>query len=322
MPVAHIGHVELEVTDIEASTRFFTDIYGLFVSDTDGAHVYLRAWQDRDHHTLILTEGARSGLAHIGWRVETEDDLAGIQRRLDDVAIAYAWSDGGVELGQGDGLRFRTPAGIPMELYWQIDPYVENAPALQSRLASHPQRYVGTGVAPRRLDHVNCLIDDVAAEQEWLTAHLGIHHRYYVRGDDGTRLGSWLSRTNVSHEIALMRNRQQSGSLLHHVGYYANSPDEVMRAATILAENGIEIEWGPGCHGTSGAIFLYCLEPSGHRIEVWTGGMLIFAPDWDPIEWSPAASQAALELWGSQMPDSYLTYGTRVLGPAHVDVRP
>ena len=169
------------------------------------------------------------------------------------------------------------------------------------------------GIAPRRFDHVNFLVDDVAAEQQWLTQQLGIHHRYFVESTTGTRLGSWLSRTNVSHEVALMRNRNQSGPLLHHTAYYVDSPDQMLRAATILIESGVEIEWGPGCHGTSGAIFLYCFDPAGTRFEVWTGGMLIFAPDWEPIRWDPEVSDVAIELWGSAMPESYLVRGSEIV---------
>ncbi|MGD9734297.1 MAG: VOC family protein [Solirubrobacterales bacterium] len=310
MPVAHIGHAELCVTDLEASREFFTDLMGLFVTEETDDRVYLRAWQDFDHHTLVLRRAAESGVEHIGWRVESEGELRRIGGRLRELGVEFSWSAGEAERGHGDSLRFLTPQGIPTELYWEVERFVEADPSMVSKLASHPQRYTGHGIAPRRFDHVNFLADDVAAEQQWLTEVLGIHHRYFVEADSGERLGSWLSRTNVSHEIALMRNESQSGTKLHHVGYYLESPTELIRAATILADAGIEIEWGPGQHGTSGAIFLYCFEPSGNRIEVWTGGFLIFAPDWEPIRWDPENGRLGLEMWGSKRPDTYFTYGT------------
>ena len=34
------------------------------------------------------------------------------------------------------------------------------------------------------------------------------------------------------------------------------------------------------------AIFFCFFEPSGHRIELWTGGMN-FGPDWTPLKWDP-----------------------------------
>jgi catechol 2,3-dioxygenase len=310
MPVAHIGHVELRVTDLAASRAFFTDLLGLFVTEETEERVYLRAWQDFDHHTLVLSRAETSGVEHVAWRVEDPADLRRVEAQLVKLGVEHRWVEGGTEPGHGDALRFLTPQGIPIELYWDVVAFAPSDPALVSKLPSHPQRYTGHGIAPRRFDHVNFLANDVAAEQRWLSEVLGIRHRYYVEGDAGDRLGSWMSRTNVSHEIALMRSLNQTGTQLHHVGYFLESPTELVRAATILADAGITLEWGPGQHGTSGAIFLYCFEPSGNRIEVWTGGMLIFAPDWEPVRWDTTTAPLGLELWGSDLPDTYFTYGT------------
>ena len=311
MTVAHLGHAELRVTDMERSRWFFTEVLGLYVSEETEEKVYLRAWQDWDHHTLILTRSDHPGVEHVGWRVEKPQDLGVHEKRLGELGIDHHWIESGEEAGQGDGLRFTTPGGMPFELYWEREAYAEpEGSPLASRLPSHPQKFASRGVAPRRFDHMNFLVDEPGKEQEWMTRQLGIHHRYYVQSESGDRLASWLSRTSVSHEIAVQRNRNQNGPLLHHAAYYLDSPDQLLRAATILADNDIEIEWGPGNHGTSGALFLYCFEPSGNRIEVWTGGFLIFAPDWEPIGWTQEKAELAYEFWGSAMPDTYLTYGT------------
>ena len=55
MSIAHVGHVELRVTDLERSRWFFTELMGLFASAEQDGRVYLRAWQDFEHHTLLLT---------------------------------------------------------------------------------------------------------------------------------------------------------------------------------------------------------------------------------------------------------------------------
>ena len=311
MAVAHLGHAELRVTDMERSRWFFTEVLGLYVSEETEEQVYLRAWQDWDHHTLILTKSDYPGVEHVGWRVEKSEDLVAHEKRLKELGLDYHWIEGGEESGQGDGLRFTTPGGMPFELYWEREPYAEpEGSPLASRLPSHPQKFASKGVAPRRFDHMNFLVDKPGEEQEWMTRELGIHHRYYAESEGGDRLASWLSRTNVSHEVAVQRNGNQGGALLHHAAYYLDSPDQLLRAATILADNDIEIEWGPGNHGTSGALFLYCFEPSGNRIEVWTGGFLIFAPDWEAIKWTQEKAGVAYDFWGSAMPDTYLTYGT------------
>jgi catechol 2,3-dioxygenase len=320
MAIAHVAHAELRVTDLEASRDFFTRVMGLFVSYEDDDHVFLRAWQDWDHHTLVLTRAEVSGLEHVAWRVDGPEALGEFEVQLKALGIETSWVEGGtgVSLGHGDGLRFFSPAGVPTELFWEVDRYVEKNEMLISKLPSHPQRYTGSGVHPRRFDHVNFLIDDPQPEQEFWTDHMGIRHNYFITGDLGNgeqRLASWLAKTNLSHEIAFMRNREQSGSLLHHVAYYVDTADQMMRAATILADAGAKIEWGPAAHGTSGAIFLYVIEPSGNRVEVWSGGFLLFAPDWKALHWDPEVSPLGLEMWGSDMPETYLQYGTALSTP-------
>ena len=308
--VAHIGHASINVTNLERSTWFFTEVLGLHVTAEGDGKVYLRAWQDWDHHTLVLNQAEKPGLDHFGWRVNSEKSLYAFEKSLIESGTDYTWIEGGTELAQGDAIKFYSPAGIPIELYWEMEKY--SNPLTASKLPSHPMKYSGKGAAPRRFDHVNVMVNDVAHEQEWWTNFLGIHHRYYIQNEADVRLGSWLSKTNIAHEIAIMRNGNQSGALLHHVAYFLDSPDELLRALNIMAENDIKIEWGPGKHGTSGAQFLYAFEPSGNRIELWTGGMLIFAPDWEPIEWQAGTGPFGLDMWGSTPPNSYLTYGTEI----------
>lgn len=304
MGIAHLGHFEIRVTDLQKSREFFTEIMGLIESDADDERVYLRAWQDWDHHTLTLKQSDSLGLEHVGWRVESADDLNEFATRFKNLGVDYEWFDAGRELGQAEAIRFVTPDGHNMELYSGMQKYVAKD-GDSSPLPSHPSRYTGKGMFPRRIDHINLVANEVEPSQKWINDNLGIHLRYYSEGPDGKMTGSWLSKTNLSHDVAVMINRNGSGGKLHHVAYYIDSPEELLRGAKLLAENGIKIEWGPGNHGTSGATFLYFFEPSGNRVEVWTGGMLIFAPDWEPIRWTPDVMQGAFERWGSPMPEGY-----------------
>lgn len=312
MKIAHAGHAELRVKDLGASKRFFTETMGLFVTDEDAETVYLRAWQDWEHHTLTLKRGDISALEHLGWRVEDAESLEQFASRFKELDVPFTWLEAGVEKGQGRAIRFSSPSGIPMELYWEMEWFPTKDPELASALPSFPYKFPLNGVAPRRFDHFNIMTNDVAHEQDWLTKVLDIKHRYYVEGANGQRRGSWLSVTNLSHDIAVMHNRSGSGARLHHIAYYVDSAEELLRAATILVEHGGKIEWGPGKHGTSGATFLYFFEPSGHRIEIWTGGMLIFSPNWKPIRWDQESEVLGFDMWGTRAPESYLTQGSEI----------
>ena len=141
--------------------------------------------------------------------------------------------------------------------------------------------------------------------RSWLQGTLGLKFYYYVENQDQEMMGAWLSNTNISHEVSVVRSPE--GGKLHHIAYYIDSPDELMRGAKVMAENGYLLEWGPGNHGTSGATFIYFREPSGNRVEVWTGGMLVFDPDWEPIRWTADKTALGLEIWGSPVPETFFT---------------
>ncbi len=61
----------------------------------------------------------------------------------------------------------------------------------------------------------------------------------------------------------------------------------------------------PGRHGIAGSFYLYAREPGGNRIEVYTPGSLILAPDWEPVRW--LVSQGPMMYWGH--PAAQSVYG-------------
>jgi catechol 2,3 dioxygenase len=316
LSVAHIGHAELVVSDLEASVDFFTEIIGLQVSEQREGSTFLRAWQDFDHHTLLLTEGAESGLGHVAWRVATQAETLELERELNDRGLDTAWVEGSDAVGHGDALRFRTPGGLPFELYWEPKRY--EAPSGQrSRFPVHPSRRSTRGVsAVRRFDHVGVIVDDAAAEQSFLTDALGIGHRYYAFGPDGERLFSFLSATSTSHEVSVVRNQQRTGPAFHHVAFYVDAVQDVLRAATSLVDLEVPLELGPVLHAPSGSTALYFKEPSGHRIELCSGGMLMFAPDWEPIRWEGEVLSTVVDIWQGAPMSEESRYGTPIAAPA------
>jgi catechol 2,3-dioxygenase len=88
-----------------------------------------------------------------------------------------------------------------------------------------------------------------------------------------------------------------------------DSHEDVQRAADILVENGVAIEYGPHKHNIGQSIFLYFYEPGGNRVEIGSGGYLIFDPDWKPVVWSREERMKG-QAWGLPTVSSFHTYGT------------
>ena len=53
--VAHLGHIELLTPKMCESLWFFVEILGMTETCREGNSVYLRTWDDYEHHTVKLT---------------------------------------------------------------------------------------------------------------------------------------------------------------------------------------------------------------------------------------------------------------------------
>ena len=310
--IAHLGHVELLTPKPEESLHFFREVLGMEENARQGQSVYLRAWGDYDCHTLKLTEARQAGLGHVGWRAQSPQAL---ERRARDIASSgrgKGWIEG--DLGHGRAYQFTDPDGHLMELYYESEKYLA-AEELRSRLFNQPQKFTGRGAAVKRIDHVNLMCHDVTVNRHFLQGHLGFHLRELLQPEEhGDEEGAWLSVTPLVHDIAYTRDFARLHGRLHHLAYWVDAREEVLRTADVLTENDIFIEAGPAKHNITQAFYLYLYEPGGNRIEVYSSGYLIFAPDWEPIVWRKAERGKGV-YWGGALPESFRTYGTPI---AHI----
>ena len=58
--VVRLSHVELTVRDIAASRAFYVDTLGLQVSAETDDFLYLRAMEERGHHSIVLRKADRA----------------------------------------------------------------------------------------------------------------------------------------------------------------------------------------------------------------------------------------------------------------------
>ena len=305
--IAHLAHVEMYTPHLDASTRFFVEIMGMSVSDTKGDSVYLRAYDDYEHHTLKLTAHKTNGIGHYAWRTVSTEAL---DRRVDAIKKSgngIGWNEG--DLGHGKAYMFKMPDGHLVEIYFDTVKYKAGEQD-KSALKNTVSKFPGRGINVRRIDHLNLLAKDVVAFRDFQMNVIGGRLTETIIFDNNDVKGVWFSVNSKSYELAVTQDHSGMNARLHHITYAVNSREEVLIAADICLENGIFIETGPHKHAVQQTFFLYVYEPGGNRVEICNPtARLILDPDYETIVWSKE-ERAKGQAWGLQTVSSFHTRGT------------
>ncbi|MAV25664.1 MAG: glyoxalase [Gammaproteobacteria bacterium] len=121
-----LGHLVVNVRDLDRSEDFYTRIIGLKVMQKyDGHAVFMSANDAMSHEMAIVSVGAdapgpeqeRVGLLHMAWQMESLEDLKAMDQRLkdNDIEIEH-YGDHGLSLG----IYFRDPDGNEIETYYEV----------------------------------------------------------------------------------------------------------------------------------------------------------------------------------------------------------
>jgi catechol-2,3-dioxygenase len=127
--IRRLGHVVLQVNDLERSMNFYTQILGFKVSDVysedmqPGGFAFLRC--NTDHHSIALV-GAGPGqskhieLHHVAFEVGTLEEVFRVRDRLrkHEVPITF---DGRRRAGCQISVEFLDPDHHCIEIYWGLD---------------------------------------------------------------------------------------------------------------------------------------------------------------------------------------------------------
>lgn len=311
--IAKLGHVAVVSVDLEKSLWFFKEVVGLEETTVENGVHYLRAWGDFEHHTLTLQSGEESRIDHIAFKTKRKVDVNNFAILLEDAGVQVTKVPAGTEKGQGDAIRFNIPSGHSFELYFEMEkPLVEQY--RKSVLKNQPLKPWRQGVSPRRIDHVNTVTTNVDEMVNFLKDKLGFKIREYVKAPDNSTIGAWMSVTSLVHDIAVMTSpTDQHG--LHHLAYWSENAQDMLRAADILSENGLKFV-GPGKHGITQAMYIYVEDPgSGVRLELFSNGYQIFEPDWEPVEWTIEDMEFGTTYWGQEAGKSEAEQRTTNAGP-------
>jgi len=280
-----MGHVGLQVADLEQAVAFAVGVLGLRETERAGDAVYLSC-NDR-HHELMLIAGEAVALHHLALEVPDAATLAALRARLD--GAGWPLLDEPVEAGVQDALRCVGPAGVVFELFHGM-----------ATLAHDDAPEAGAaGVRPHRFEHATLTVADLDAMEAFFVDMLG-----FARSDRVPGAISWLRCSDRHHDVNLMAGPDA----FHHMAWEVDGLADVGRLADALArrEGGAGLLWGPGRHAPGNVLFGYFADDSGVINELCAEVDTVGA-DYAPRTWPHAPSTA--NRWGPQAPDGFLDRG-------------
>jgi 2,3-dihydroxy-p-cumate/2,3-dihydroxybenzoate 3,4-dioxygenase len=272
-----LAQVELVVTDLARSRRFYRDVVGLApLADTpDGACVF--AVGDASGR-LVLRAGPAAGCSLAMWRVAQAADLDRLALRLAGAGVAFTRTP------QPDGapaLQFVEPASGAALAFCRPG---DDAPALPAET---------THTRIQRLGHVVFATPQAAAAVDHAQRWLDFRLSDWIEG--GT---SFLRPAGSPYHHGLGIGPSATHGL-HHLNFMVSEIDDIGRAQHRMARLGVPVVFGPGRHPISGSAFLYFLDPDGLTLE-YSFGMETFPATGAraPRPW-PAAPES-VDTWGSR----------------------
>jgi 3,4-dihydroxyphenylacetate 2,3-dioxygenase len=305
--IMRAAFVELQVTDLAESEHFYAELLGMIVSARSDDAIFLRGWEERQHHSLILRQSVPTHPAtasRLGFRVRSERDLDLLAGYFETDHRHTRWIQAGSDPGMGRSLRVFDEFGYPLEFFHTVEQFE----------TQHQRFDLHRGAPLLRFDHLNLHAPRVEDTLRfWLS--LGFRCSEYIStdGENERITGAWMLRKPTVHDVALTAG---TGPRLHHFAYWIAEPAGVLRACDQLAGGyrSEVIERGPGRHGVSNAFFVYLRDPDGHRIELYSCDYYTGDPDHKPLRWS-VNDPRCRSFWGARAPDSWYDESSLLLGP-------
>jgi len=299
------GHAQIRVLDLEESVKWYTNVMGLKPMGRDSqGRAYFKTRAERDHNSVILRQADHAGMDFFGFKVLDKATLDDLEKKLQAYGVATERVPAGDLLETGERVRFKIPTGHTIELY------AEKTAVGSGVGCTNPDMDVidQPGITPIRLDH--CLIygDDLDGARDLFVNVLGFTLVERVKLEDGkTDLAVWLTCSAKAHDIAIVRHGEKDK--LHHVSFQLGTWEQVLRAADIMSKNRVSLDVGPTRHGITNGTTIYFFEPSGNRLETFSGGYDHY-PDMEPITWTWDEVGAGIFYHDRKLNDAFLSVVT------------
>jgi len=243
--IAGLRSVALNVPDLAAAEKFYTEVWHLEVAHRKDNAIYLRG-SGSDHHLLALYAGGPvPQIRQVTLRARSAEALQAVADAVPRAGGTIVSPIGPLTKNPagGTGITLRDPHGRVFQVV-HGDTRVDDRGTQKDR--------------PQRLTHVVLNSHAVDETQKFLSEALGFTLA------DRTVAIAFMNCNNDHHTLAVGISDNDA---LNHIAFLMPDYESVMRGGGRMKDAGFPIQWGPGRHGPGNNLFNYFIDPFGIVIE-------------------------------------------------------
>ena len=285
-----LGHVQLNVVDVDAMVRESIAILGLHVTREDAGSVWMSS--NGRQAELVLHAASENSVRSVGFDAVSEAAVAEAASRVAAAGCRLVATDPSLDCCV-KGMSFVTPQGHLFEVH---SPIADD---------TYGRRHASVGVGPLRLDHVNLTSPEPAATRAQLETIMGLRLSERMV-DDGL---SWMRGANRLHHI-LGIVRGDTG--MHHYSWEIAEFSDYCRLGDLLDTHDKMLVWGPGRHRPGDNTYAYYVDACGAMVEC-AGGMAFIHDDdrYEPniiTALKRPENVRVMNVWGEPAPAPWLAH--------------
>lgn len=242
--VQRMGHVTLGVTDLDRAADDAVNMLGVRVTQSGDARVQLSS--NERNTELIFRTAAKSEIQICGLEAVSGEAVDAARSRCEASGLKILSDQPSLPCME-KAVTFSTTEGHVFEVHTPVP-------------CDGPTRYLGPGIHPKSLDHVNFTSEDPERFTDEMNAVCGLLLSQRTSGYEI----SWMRAGNYRHHtVAAVRN--PTG--VHHISWEFASFQDFKTVADSLCVEDRKVVWGPGRHGPGDNLFIYYRDASGFMTE-------------------------------------------------------
>lgn len=289
--VRRLGHVSVKSTNPEKLARDMSNHLGTREVGRDGDTILVSS--NERHAEFIIHPADHDGLCQTGLEAISVEAIDEVRSRAETAGLkvlstrpSLSCIEKSVTFATSEGHIFEVHTPLPLD---------------------RPLRYIGPGVHPLCIDHVNFTAIDPKTWAEEMNAAGGFLLSQRTTGYEI----SWMRAADGRHHTIAAVKSAAPG--VHHISWEFNAFEDFKRLGDSLIVEGRRLVWGPGRHGAGDNLFLYFKAPGDFLFECISEMEVIHDEDMETRVADPGENLSnwkVVNQWGALPPMEWIEHFT------------